>query len=32
MAVAQFLRRENGNIDYTLDALTAQASPYKAAA
>lgn len=25
----QFLRRESANIDYTLDALTAEASPYK---
>ena len=28
-AVAHFLRREAGNIDYTMEALTTQASPYK---
>lgn len=28
-AVSTFLRRESGQIEYTLEALTAQASPYK---
>lgn len=29
-AVSHFLRRERGNIEYTMEALTTQASPYKA--